>query len=448
MTKKRPLSYPDPRRAFFNGLALLLIIGLLFQWVPWDLDLAACFWSWSTGPWPGRDWAWSQAAYRYAEIPAYAWGVLGGVAFAASYHVERLRRWRGPGLFFFLLLLLGPGLLVNVLGKALTGRPRPSDLELFGGAWEFAKPWHFGVPGRGTSFPGGHASMAFYWLGLYFIPGRRAWRRWGLLFALGFGAWMSLARMAQGGHFLSDNLTSGALLFTLAAGLSPLIHWQPSPRFWSRPAVLGALGAALFGCLLLGQVTYEERNLLWARPGAMTAHLNTERLHEWQPAGELDGVALDLELQKGDLEVDFSAKDDGQRLPLRLDERFSALGLPGAKDDLNISDQPSVTLFKLDGSTLPAKVVQELKGLWWAVSGRYSLRLPVLGAVDARLKTAQGVLTIGHLPEDRQVLIDGPLHAQDLPLGFHPFGDHSWVRDGTQPQIALELSAPTIHFKP
>jgi hypothetical protein len=188
--------------------------------------------------------------------------------------------------------------------------------------------------------------------------------------------------------------------------------------------------------------------MLWARPGVMKAILNTERLHEWQPQGALEGVALDLALVKGDLNVAFSAKDDGQRLPLRLDEHFSALGLPGAHDEMNVSDLPTSDLFKPGARTLPARVNQDLKGLWWAVSATYDLRLPQAEAVDARLKTAQGVLTIGHLPEGRQVLLDGTLKAQDLPVGFHPFGEHAWLREGEQPQIALELDAPTVRFEP
>jgi membrane-associated PAP2 superfamily phosphatase len=264
VTKPVPASLRSPKPALIAGLSVLLVLSLLFQFVSWDLDLAAWFWSWSTGPWPGRAWTWSHTLYVYGELPAYICGVLGALTFVLSYRIDRLRRWRGLGLFAFLLLLLGPGLLVNVIGKPLTGRPRPSDLELFGGAWDFVKPWHFGTPGRGTSFPGGHASMAFYWLGLYFIPRRRGLRLLGLTFGLAFGAAMSAARMSQGGHFLSDNLISGALLFILAATLSPLLSWQPTPRFWARPKVVAALGAAAFGCLFLGRVTYEERAMLWA----------------------------------------------------------------------------------------------------------------------------------------------------------------------------------------
>ena len=61
------------------------------------------------------------------------------------------------------------------------------------------------------SFPSGHAMMGFYFL--VFIPigdyyRSRALKLFGLITGLGFGILLSLTRLAQGGHYLSDTLFS------------------------------------------------------------------------------------------------------------------------------------------------------------------------------------------------------------------------------------------------
>jgi lipid A 4'-phosphatase len=440
-------SLASGRPALEAGLACLIVLSLLFQVLPWDQAIAAHYWSQGHNPWPGRDNAFGAFAYHWGQWPALLSGLLGGLVFLGSYRFKRLQLWRGRGLFLFLLLALGPGLLVNGLGKALMGRPRPSEVIDYGGFWAFQRPWHLGIPGRGGSFPSGHASMGFYWLGLYFLlPGRRRWLGLGL--GLVAGALMSWARIAQGGHFLSDTLLAGALVFCLAAILAPLIQWQPQPGFWRRRQVLLALGCGLAGYGLISQVVYEERALLWTHAGAAFQALATQRLTSWQGSAPLDRVALDLSLQRGDLSVLFNARDDRELLPLNLQEQFRGLGLPLSSDRLQSGDLGSDPLFMQGPGTLSAKVVQVLSGAWWSVQGSYALGLPEAVAVDARLSTAHGRLDIGHLPADRQVLLTGDLHLEDLPVGFKPYGDRSWLREGAQPQIALSLSAPQIHFEP
>jgi lipid A 4'-phosphatase len=425
-------------------VATLVLLSLLFSVVDWDMAVASHYYHLD---WPGREPGLAQWLYRFAQLPAQLAGIGGGLVFLLSYRRKDWVRWRGPGLFLFLLLLLGPGLLVNGLLKDLSGRPRPSEVSTLGGMWPFARVWHWGLPGKGQSFPSGHASMAYYWTCLFFLArGRKRWLGLGL--GLAFGALMSWARMSQGGHFLSDTLFSGAFIFTLAAALSPLIHWQPAPEFWSCKPVLIALVAGLAGYGLISQIVYEERELSWVRDVQGLSLTPIQRLQTWNGSAPLDKVALDLSLQRGDMEVAFTAVDGSQALPLQVNEQFWGEGLPGAKDSLKAEPLGQDPLFLQGPGTLGARVQQSLRGLWLSVSGRYVVELPQSQAVDARLRTADGVLTIDRFPPGRQILLSGVLRQEDLPGGFKPFGSSSWLLEGAQPQIALTLSAPEMHFQP
>jgi lipid A 4'-phosphatase len=439
---------PRPHPALWVGLALFVAISLLFQVFDWDLTVASSVWKLGGGAWPGMQQPLSYALYRWGNWPALAAGAVGGLVFFAGYKVPALKPWRGLGLYAFLLLVLGAGLLVNVLFKGLAGRPRPEEITEFGGFWAFARPFHFGPAGRGQSFVSGHVSMAAYWLGLFFVlPGRRRWL--GLAAALLLTAGMGWARITQGGHFLSDCLLSAAAMFSVAAALAPLLRWQPQPAFWRRPRVLAALGAGIFGCLLVSQVVYEERQWLWHRPDAAPLRvLKTQRPQLWDSALPLKRVALDLNLQRGHLDVNFNGVEENGLLPLQLAEVFRGQGLARNKVALAVEPLKGDASFVLGPGTMALRVTQTVSGWWWASRGRYSLTLPRDVAVDARLKTAAGLLTITGLPEGRQVLILGAFRLQDLPDGFHAFGNDAWLRDGEQPQIALNLSAPRLRFQP
>jgi len=440
--------FADHRPTVWAGLVVLFVLTVAFYTTDLDLRLARHYFENQHGPWPGRDALWARIPYLYGTFPAYATGVMAALAFFASYRLTSLRTWRGPALYLALLLLLGPGLLVNILAKGLAGRPRPDELVQFGGYWNFNRPWQFGVPGQGRSFISGHVSMAFFWFGLVFLLKERGQRALAFFGVMAFGLWMGLARMAQGAHFLSDVLLCGALLWTLAALLSPLIHWQPPVGFWARPKVLGALALSVAGVLFVGHPVFEQRDFLWVRQGQPVNVLAIQRLQTWMPRTDFHAVALEVDLRRGDLDVDFGAQDDGHLWPLRLDEELRGLGLPGTKASLEATPLAPGGALRVDGDTLSANVTQTLRGTWWMLGAKYHVSLPVAKGVDARLKTARGVLTIAHLPEGRQILLNGTFEAQDLPVGFHAFGEHSWVRDGDQPQISLDLRATKVRFLP
>jgi membrane-associated PAP2 superfamily phosphatase len=447
---------PFPSGAFYGGLALFTVLSLLFRHTDLDRAVADFFYHGFSPPWPGRHWAWSEAFHRFGEFPADLCGALGLAAFFASFTSPRCRAWRGPGLYLGLLLLLGPGLLSNVLAKGLAGRPRPVETLGYGGIWEFHRPFDFGTPGRGASFLSGHASNAWYFLGLVFLVPVRV-RKVTLALALALGAAMCLARVSQGAHWLSDTLLPGAALWSLAAGLSPLMHWQPPASFFRRGAVLLALGGVALGCLSLSRVVYEERHFSGPpAPGATVDPTHRELPYGPHPAPAPQEVEVevdvDLSLLSGEVSVRFDAPDTAPSsigapaLPMRLDETFEGQGLPPAREDLKAEILPAGGRFAPSPGALGVRFNQSLRGPWLTRTDHLRLAFDPRSEVDARLRTEDGAINIGPFPAGRRVLLSGLAAGTAPPPGFRAFGGSDWVRDGKPPLISLDLDAPLLRF--
>jgi len=207
------------------ALVLLFLISatVLIAWNGADLAVTAPFaldGTWAVGYRP----FW-QFLYRVDRAPALILAVAGLGLCAGSWFRPSLKQWRRSGAFLVLLLALGPGLLVNAVFKDHWGRPRPREVAQFGGKKSFLHPWQKGEDGKGRSFPSGHSSAAFYMTAPYFIYRRRNRRvalGW-LIFGLSFGVIMSMARITQGGHFLSDCLWAWGMVHLSALALVPLI---------------------------------------------------------------------------------------------------------------------------------------------------------------------------------------------------------------------------------
>jgi membrane-associated phospholipid phosphatase len=125
-------------------------------------------------------------------------------------------------LFLAVSIALGPGLLVNTVLKDHWGRARPVQIEAFGGARQFTPaPLPATQCQRNCSFVCGDAALGFSLVAFAFLipPGRV--RRRCVAAALGFGALVGLARIAQGGHFLSDVVFAGIFVF----GTTAVLYW-------------------------------------------------------------------------------------------------------------------------------------------------------------------------------------------------------------------------------
>lgn len=206
----KPFRHPD----LWIGGAALLLLTLPFAFSNLDVTLAS--WFFHRG-WPvGEHWFW-QALYHYGTLPGLCCGAAGLVILLGQKLWPRLAAWKRPAAVLALTLALGPGLLVNTLGKGYWGRPRPREIKAFGGTESFRRIISPGTPGQGKSFPSGHPSMGYLFCAFFFIDQARR-RRWAWLGGgLAYGTLMGIGRMAQGAHFASDVLWSGGLTYLSAA---------------------------------------------------------------------------------------------------------------------------------------------------------------------------------------------------------------------------------------
>ncbi|OGU16741.1 MAG: hypothetical protein A2076_06915 [Geobacteraceae bacterium GWC2_53_11] len=204
-------------------VALLVVATFIIAVTGTDLKMSSLFCI--GGKWPVGDQQPWHLLYLLDRGPAIALGVCGLVAAITGAIYRQRRNWIRPGLFLVLLLALGPGLIVNTVFKDYWGRPRPREIIQFGGKKEFLHPWQKGVAHKGRSFPSGHASAAFYLTAPFFIYRRRKPRiaAWWMFGGLLFGTLMSVARITQGGHFLSDNLWAWGMVHLTAIALYYLL---------------------------------------------------------------------------------------------------------------------------------------------------------------------------------------------------------------------------------
>jgi lipid A 4'-phosphatase len=123
--------------------------------------------------------------------------------------------------FLALVLITGPGLIANTLLKDHWARPRPMHVVEFGGSDRFTPVLErSGQCDRNCSFIGGEAASIF---ALGFAIAMLARRRRAALMAaaVAAGSLISLIRIGEGGHFLSDVVFAGVFMALDVA----LMHW-------------------------------------------------------------------------------------------------------------------------------------------------------------------------------------------------------------------------------
>ena len=108
-------------------------------------------------------------------------------------------------LYLLLILSIGPGLIVNATLKENWGRARPLQTIEFGGNKTFTPA--FVISNQdGYSFSSGHAAAAFSLVGISLLMRKRKKTLFTITFI--YAIFVSISRIAVGGHFLSDVITS------------------------------------------------------------------------------------------------------------------------------------------------------------------------------------------------------------------------------------------------
>jgi lipid A 4'-phosphatase len=248
-------------------VAAFLLVSAFFVLVPAvDRAASALFYR------PGEgfflaDWPPFRAAYL--GIPYLVDAIILGVPAVALAAMLRGRPLLGldrrAAAYLLLSLAFGPGLVVNTVFKDHWGRARPAQTVEFGGDKRFTPAF---VPSRecqrNCSFPAGHPAVAFYLVSFAFLVPAPRRRRVAEACAIGLGAAVGVARMAQGGHFLSDVVASGFFVYAASwllhvwiirrDGLLTLMRHARRPPAAARRLALWTLLAAVAVALSVAAV--------------------------------------------------------------------------------------------------------------------------------------------------------------------------------------------------
>ncbi len=149
-------------------------------------------------------------------------------------------------LFVLVSYLIGPGLIVNGILKDHWGRARPHQIVEFGGDAAFSSVWGLSDQcQRNCSFASGEGASAFWLMAIVFLVPEE--RRWPVgVVTLAFATLVSLARIAGGGHFLSDVLVAWLIVLLVLLLSDRLFLKALTPQFDSATeAKIGRAGQAL-----------------------------------------------------------------------------------------------------------------------------------------------------------------------------------------------------------
>lgn len=211
-----------PLLAFAAALSIL-------SWLQLDWLLAHRIYAWEGYRWVLKKAFLTEALLHRSghDLSVAAWVVVLGTWLIASRR-ESLRVWRMPLGYLTLSVLLAT-LAVSWV-KSWSNVDCPWDINGLGGTRPYiglleSRP--AGLP-DGRCFPAGHASGGYAWMALYFFfLMTRPQLRWrGLAVGAGIGLIFGIAQQFRGAHFLSHDLWTAMICWTVAFGLYRLFLYR------------------------------------------------------------------------------------------------------------------------------------------------------------------------------------------------------------------------------
>jgi lipid A 4'-phosphatase len=198
-------------------LAWCAISCLLLFAIP-SIDLAVSRYFYQRGGFDSQSW------FQTLMHGSMAWflgvSMIGVVGVYAYNRLTKSSLWGIDGrrvIYLFLVLIIGAGLIVNLVLKDNFGRARPRDIAEFGGVQPFSPPFVVADNcSKNCSFASGEGAGGFFALALAAALSRR---RAALALALAFGTLVSVGRIASGAHFLSDTVASFFVMLILTDAL-------------------------------------------------------------------------------------------------------------------------------------------------------------------------------------------------------------------------------------
>ena len=225
-------------------LAIAAVVGVVFGvYSNFDIDLSWLFFDPNLKLFPASAKHWEQMSREAARWLITLTALPSFVAIIGKLILPNRRMFMSgsTALFLILTLAIGPGLITNLTLKDHWGRSRPIDVRVFGGTDRFTAWWDPSGPcPNNCSFIAGEPSGAFWTLAVAAVtpPG---WRVLAYGAATVFGVAIGVLRMAAGGHFFTDVVFAGVVMYLVAWMMHGLIFRWRATRL-NKDTVERALG--------------------------------------------------------------------------------------------------------------------------------------------------------------------------------------------------------------
>jgi membrane-associated PAP2 superfamily phosphatase len=373
---------------FWIPLLLLGLTAIIFN--RFDLDLWVQSYYYRDG-WRLDQLWWVKLLYHYGNIPALITAVGAVLLYIRSFSKSSgLVIYRKMALYLSLAIVIGPGLIVNTILKDNWGRPRPRELEIYGGRYSYEAPLTIDPSSPGKSFPCGHATMGFYFYALALLFANRKRSHYLLIasFATIYGLLIGWVRVIQGGHFVSDVIFAGGIVYLSSWALWRIMKLDIKPLYTGK-SVRSKLKTWQWLIIVFG--------LIALIMGVSLATPYTAK----QSLGPLeDGkYELRLDLQKAYVHVSFADS-------LQVSNEVYAFGFPGSRARLKRKQSAGVLSFE-----------QHLKGFFTELQVDVAVVIDTLNAANMLLIVNEGEITVDasesqrcylHLSEDTKRLTWDP----------------------------------------
>jgi len=208
---------------------LFVVMSLTFYLFP-QIDIATTqlFWSLNGGFFLGNEPVFQVLYWVFAKISvpiAMLLLIYLSVGLMLDKYLQKslsnfFMQYKSDAIFLLLLLVLGAVFIEGFL-KGVWGRARPRDVLEFGGSMQFTPAWVIsGQCLKNCSFMSGHASFGFYFMAFGWVVKKKVWLLPGFILGLS----LSVTRIVQGGHFLSDTVLTFFVVYLMAQLLSKMVY--------------------------------------------------------------------------------------------------------------------------------------------------------------------------------------------------------------------------------
>jgi lipid A 4'-phosphatase len=388
-------------------LLLFVITIILFRDSKLDLIIQSMFYHPQTG-WFLKDYPIFWFVYHFGNIPALLLSITGLVFIWLSFQAMKWVKWRKVGLFLFLAMLLGPGLIINVVLKDNWGRPRPRNTVEFGGKYVYEKVLSIDRSSPGNSFPCGHASMGFFLFIPWFVLRKKhnALARLSLITGISYGLLIGLARVAQGGHYASDVMIAGILTYLTGTGLFYLLKMNRAIWYYPRQEIIDSKQRTMVSVTVSILFFFLVMGVVLATPYSKTKTYASKQSSLQKP----QATVLTFNLKNAELKL---MPSDSTRVALDT----QGFGFPGSKLNSRFQEQVSSDTMRIDFS-------QTKKGFFSELINELNSTFNFPSHSRINLNLDKGTATIV-LPDSlEQFSLDIDIHKGkldlDLPAGFKP----------------------------